>query len=122
MVVPDAHYCHDDEVFVFGSNLSGKHGKGAARTAKLWYGAHQGKGFGLQGMSFAIPTKDAQIKTLPLYKIKVFVDLFLVEAGNTPQTKYFLTRIGCGLAGYSDKDIAPMFNAAPFNVRKPPGW
>lgn len=116
------HECATDEIFVFGSNLAGRHGKGAAKTARQDYGAKWGQGFGFSGRSFAIPTKDFELKPLPLKDIEVFVDMFIFSAGCYPESKYFLTRIGCGLAGYKDEDIAPMFKDAPANVRKPPGW
>ena len=99
------------EVFVFGSNEAGKHGKGAALTAKEKFGAVQGEGFGHRGMSFAIPTKDSNIKTLPLSEIEKYVDKFILKATGSRFT-YLVTEIGCGLAGYSPKDIAPFFEGA----------
>ncbi len=83
------YQCQNDEIFVFGSNLSGIHGKGAALIAKQKYGAIQGQGWGLQGNSFAIPTKDQNIKTLPLYKIKIFIDTFFLFAKSNPDKKFF---------------------------------
>lgn len=110
------------DIFVFGSNLSGIHGAGAAKFARENHGAILGKGTGLQGNSYAIPTKDWQIKTLPLSNIKPFVDEFLVFASQHPEMRFNVTRIGCGLAGYTDKDIAPMFRGAPENCTLPEGW
>ncbi|MCF3107316.1 hypothetical protein LL912_00855 [Niabella sp. CC-SYL272] len=95
------------EVFVFGSNLAGIHGAGAAKMAMMW-GAKYGKGAGRQGQTFAIPTKDAQIKTLPIDRIKVFVDLF-VEYATLGHNTFLVTEIGCGLSGYEPKDLAPLF-------------
>lgn len=109
-------------VFVFGSNLAGRHGKGAALDAKRQHGAVQGCGVGRTGNAYAIPTKDAQLKPLSLERIKVFVDDFLSYADAHPADQFFLTRIGCGLAGYTDHDIAPMFRMAPRNVLRPKGW
>lgn len=112
-----------DEVFVFGSNLAGIHGAGAARTAALYYGAKTGHGIGHTGRSYAIPTKDHRLKTLPLYVIREFVDLFLAYAQCRPGMKFIVTPIGCGLAGYSPKEIAPLFTGAvqvPPNVILPP--
>ena len=109
-------------IFVFGSNLAGKHGKGAALFAKQNYGAIYGQGVGLQGNSYAIPTKDLELKTLPLKHINYFIDLFIDFAKEHPEYIFNLTRIGCGLAGYKDSQIAPMFHTAPNNVNQPPEW
>lgn len=109
-------------IFVFGSNLAGRHGKGAAKAAVEKYGAIMGQGSGLQGQSYAIPTKDERMKTLPLWSIKLSVYAFLRHAANNPRNTYGVTRIGCGLAGYEEKDIAPMFAGAPRNVVLPTGW
>ena len=103
-------------IFVFGSNEAGRHGAGAALFAKQHHGAKYGQGFGLQGSSFAIPTKDGNINTLPLEKIKEYVDKFLEFAYIHSELTFQLTPIGCGLAGYKYKDIAPMFIDAPKNV------
>lgn len=109
-------------IFVFGSNLAGRHGKGAALTAMKEYGAIYGKGEGLQGNSYAIPTKDKNLKTLPLACIYVYVLHFLVFAEVHPEFIFKVTRIGCGLAGYKDEDIAPMFKEAPYNCLLPEEW
>lgn len=109
-------------VFVFGSNLAGRHGKGAANYALRNYGARYGVGVGHVGNSYALPTKDARIQTLPLSQIAVYVAAFLAYAKANPHLEFEVTRIGCGLAGYSDKDIAPMFKDAPSNCRLPTGW
>jgi hypothetical protein len=111
---------HSSKIFVFGSNLAGRHGAGAARYARLHHGAIYGIGQGPQGNSYAIPTKDEQIKTLPLESIRKYVEGFLEYARANPNKTFQLTAIGCGLAGYSPKDIAPMFHSAPDNVEKPP--
>lgn len=97
------------EIFVFGSNLAGRHGKGAALYAKQYHGAIYGQGIGLQGNSYAIPTKDARIKTLPLNTIKEYVDDFINFAYKHKELKFIVTPIGCGLAGYKYEQIAPMF-------------
>lgn len=98
-------------IFVFGSNLAGRHGKGAALTAKQKYGAIQGQGYGLQGQSFAIPTKDECLRTLPIHRIQQYVDRFIAFTVGTPELKFNITPIGCGLAGYAPKDIAPLFKS-----------
>ena len=108
-----------DPVFVFGSNLAGRHGAGAALWALKNRGAIYGKGVGMQGNSYAIPTKDAQIKTLPLHRIKPYVTDFLAFARGRPDLAFQLTPIGCGLAGYKPDHIAPMFQGAPANVAIP---
>ena len=100
------------EVFVFGSNLAGIHGAGAAKVALNKYGALWGKGVGLHGMTYAIPTKDEFINTLPLHEIKEFVEQFVSDSNFYEDGQYFVTRVGCGLAGYKDEQIAPMFKGA----------
>lgn len=106
-------------IFVFGSNKAGRHGKGAAKTALEHYGAIWGQGEGLQGSSYGIPTKDEKIKTLPLTEIAKHVIIFLNFADDNPKMKFFMTAIGCGLAGYTPAHIAPMFRSIPDNVRLP---
>lgn len=109
-------------IFVFGSNLAGRHGKGAALCARKEYGAIYGQGEGRQGESYAIPTKGYHLETLPLSHIGESVGRFLIYAASQPATSFTVTRIGCGLARYTDTDIAPMFRNAPPNCILPPGW
>jgi len=109
-------------IFVFGSNLAGRHGKGAARDAVDWWGALYGQGVGLQGSSYAIPTKDERLRTLPLDTIQDYVEEFKRFAWSRPDLTFNVTRIGCGLAGYTDSDIGPMFKGSPDNVVLPEGW
>lgn len=109
-------------IFVFGSNLAGRHGAGAALHALKYKGAVSGVGVGLQGRSYAIPTKDERLRTLPLSRIKQYVDGFVLFAGAHPLMLFEVTRVGCGLAGYSDGDISPMFRQAPVNCMLPAGW
>ncbi len=110
-------------IFVFGSNLAGRHGKGAALTAVKDYGAIYGHGEGPQGWAYAIPTKDWDLKTLPLGDIQTYVERFLSYAREHPELQFKVTRIGCGLAGYSDQQIAPFFRGAPANVHFfEPSW
>jgi len=111
----------ENEIFVFGSNLSGRHGKGAAKTAIGW-GAKWGQAKGLQGKTYGIPTKDASIKrTLTIDEIKPFVDEFIEFAKKNKNLTFFVTEIGCGLAGFKPKDIAPLFKEAidVFNIYLP---
>lgn len=112
----------EQAIFVFGSNLAGRHGAGAAKCARNHYGAEYGVGVGRTGDSYAIPTKDYNIKTLPLDRIQNFVSDFKVYALHHPELEFNVTRIGCGLAGYTDNDIAPMFKDAPSNVLLPKEW
>ena len=109
-------------IFVFGSNLAGRHGKGAALCAKNNHGAVYGVGEGMTGNSYAIPTKDFNIRTRSLLAIKHSVDKFVKYAIANPEKQFNVTRIGCGYAGYADKDIAPMFLHAPSNCVLPDGW
>lgn len=111
-----------NKIFVFGSNLAGRHGKGAALRAYKEHGAVYGKGVGLQGSSYAIPTKDENLNTLPLQKIERYVEQFIRFAHLNPDMQFEVTRVGCGLAGYDDADIAPMFFDAPINCILPVGW
>lgn len=110
------------KIFVFGSNLAGRHGKGAALFAKIHKGAIYGQGIGRQGESFGIPTKDENLKTLPINKIALYVQNFINYAWDNPDLEFEVTRIGCGLAGYKDKDIAPLFKNAPSNCIFPKEW
>jgi len=109
----------NDLVFVFGSNLAGRHGKGAALWARLHRGAIYGRGVGPQGNAYVIPTKDRQLRVLPLRVIRAYVGEFLNYARRQPKFSFELTPIGCGLAGYRPKQIAPMFSDAPPNVNLP---
>lgn len=106
----------EDEIFVFGSNLEGRHLGGAARTALRHFGAVMGQCVGLQGQSYAIPTMQGGVET-----IKPFVDEFIELAREWDQTTFYVTRIGCGIAGFRDEEIAPLFREALtlYNVRLP---
>ncbi len=100
------------EIFVFGSNLLGIHKKGAALDALNHHGAILGQGVGFQGRSYAIPTKETPWRRLPKHIINRYVSDFIEYAQNTPENNYLVTKIGCGLAGWSEKEIAPMFQLA----------
>lgn len=99
------NYLEPNEIFVFGSNEAGIHGGGAAKTAQEKFGAIYGVPFGLMGQSFAIPTKDTRIETLPLSDILNYLVSFIKFTIDNPQLKFYLTKIGCGLAGYTTNDI-----------------
>ena len=108
-ITPYIKELKDNEVFVFGSNESGRHGKGAAKTAMKW-GAVYGQASGLQGRTYGIPTVNASISNkLSLIKISKYVDTFVEFAKLTPHNIHLVTEIGCGLAGWTVKDIAPLF-------------
>lgn len=110
------------KVFVFGSNEAGIHGAGAAKIAYEKHGARYGKSYGHHGDSFAIPTKDEVIETLPLQRIEDYVKGFLAYAKGHRKLTFMVTRIGCGLAGLKDKQIAPMFRDAPMNCEFDRAW
>lgn len=93
-----------NEVFVFGSNLGGFHGGGAARTAYNKFGAIWGQGVGMQGQSYAIPTMQGGVETIAPY-----VDEFIEYAKNHPEKRFLVTEIGCGIAGFAPEEIAPLF-------------
>ena len=96
-----------NEIFVFGSNLAGMHGGGAARVAYEKFGAVWGQGVGLQGQTYAIPTMQGGVDT-----IRPYVDEFIAFAKSHPQYTFLVTPIGCGIAGFEEEEIAPLFKAA----------
>ena len=97
-------YLKENEIFVFGSNLDGMHGGGAARVAHMTFGAIWGQGVGLQGRSYAIPTMHGGVES-----IRPYVDEFITFAQEHPEMTFLVTRIGCGIAGFTDEQIAPLF-------------
>lgn len=118
----NVYMAHPRAVFVFGSNTQGIHGAGAAKEAVKHWGARWGIGQGLEGRSYAIPTKDAQLCPLSLTQIAKNVTRFRSDALLHPEILFILTRVGCGLAGYADRQIAPLFRGVPRNVKVPIGW
>lgn len=96
-----------NEIFVFGSNLQGAHAGGAAYIASQKFGAIWGQGVGLQGQSYAIPTMQGGVET-----IKPYVDEFITFAQTHKEYTFLVTRIGCGIAGFTADEIAPLFNHA----------
>ena len=128
---PDGSLPPSGAVFVFGSNLAGRHGKGSALIARKRFGAVYGQGVGRQGRSYAIPTKDGMPggpalsdvrATLPLEAIKREVDKFVEYASARPQERFFVVRLGCSLAAHTDADVAPLFQQAPPNCSFPDCW
>ena len=96
-----------NEIFVFGSNLQGQHGGGAARIAYNHFGAVWGEGVGLHGQTYAIPTMHGGTE-----EIRPYVDDFIRFANENPTMKFLVTRIGCGIAGFTDEEMAPLFRDA----------
>jgi hypothetical protein len=116
MTTPDViTWLDDSQVFVFGSNMAGRHGKGAALDAYRKFGAIWGAGYGLMGKSFAIPTKNYDLDPMPLPEISFYVRNFVREAIERHDLTFLVTPIGCGLAGYKPSQIAPMFLGSPKN-------
>jgi hypothetical protein len=113
---------YKNEVFVFGSNLRGIHGAGAAKQAYREFGAIYGCGLGLTGKSYAIPTKDGSIRTLPLFQIEGYIQDFKEYAKHMDSLSFLVTKVGCGLAGYTDDLIAPLFKGSPRNCVFPLDW
>ena len=109
----------EGEIFVFGSNLAGRHGGGAARIAYERFGAIMGQGVGLQGQCYAIPTMQGGVET-----IRPYVDDFIAFAQQHTELTFLVTRIGCGIAGFRDEEIAPLFADAHLlpNVVLPEKW
>lgn len=95
---------------------------GAAKFARLYRGAKYGQGVGRQGNSYAIPTKDYQLRVLPLDEIEIYVARFINYAFSNRHLEFEVTKIGCSLAGYKEREIAPMFEWAPPNCYLPRGW
>jgi len=99
---------NQNQVFVFGSNLAGKHNGGGARVALEKFGAIYGQAFGIQGQSYAIPTLGFNFEKISLEEIRLYIDLFFNYAFNHPQYEFLVTKIGCGIAGYDILEIAPL--------------
>lgn len=119
-ITPDfITHLEPNEIFVFGSNLAGSHGGGAARIANEQFGAEWGVGVGRTGQCYAIPTMQGGVET-----IRPYVDEFIDYAKQHPELVFLVTRIGCGIAGFTDEQIAPLFAEARDmeNVALPEGW
>jgi hypothetical protein len=99
----------ENEIFVFGSNRAGRHGKGSALVAMKKFGAKRWQGEGLQGQSYGIPTKDGGLRTLTLEQIQTHVNTFVKFASERKDLTFYVTKIGCGLAGYTAEQIGPLF-------------
>ena len=117
-----------DMIFVFGSNIKGIHGAGAAAYARKHKGAILGIGEGPQGMSYALPTMGLGLgpkkgfEKLHTGNIKFYVDRFTEYAMFRPDLKFQVTQVGCGLGGHKKEDIAPLFKMAPINCYFDEAW
>lgn len=109
-------------IFVFGSNLAGRHGKGSALEAVRNHGAVYGQGQGLQGNSYAIPTKDERLMTLSIQMVAWHIGRFVGFAYAHPELTFNVVKVGCGLAGFKEDDIRGFFAPSPPNVNLPEGW
>lgn len=111
----------DRVIFVFGSNLAGKHIGGAAATALKYFGAEFGKGYGLRRQSYALPTMGYDLEQLPIEQVAGEVEVFLKKASGRADLMFYVTAIGTGIAGFTHEQIAPLFADAP-NCLLPPEW
>lgn len=109
-------------VFVFGSNLAGRHTGGNAHHAAQYFDAEPGKGYGWFGRSYAVPVMDVALRTLPRHHIVGHVERFLAAAAAEPDFTFYVVALGPGLAGIPHDVMAPMFASAPENVLLPPEW
>lgn len=112
------------EIFVFGSNLAGRHGRGAAKYAATHYGAEYGIGEGLTGDAYALPTKGAMLERLPFSDVEAAILRFLDTAKSMPEARFLLTPVGCGLAGHKKADVwaALKRGGIPSNVVLTSSW
>jgi len=111
-----------NQIFVFGSNLAGKHYGGAARQAQEQFGAEYGVGEGFTGQCYAFPTLDENFGIRTDDEITKSVEDFFACAKTNPDLEFLLTKVGCGIAGYNEKYMIEKFKHAPRNVVKPEGW
>jgi hypothetical protein len=111
-----------DEIFVFGSNQRGAHAGGAARLAKEKFGAQEGVGEGLTGQSYAFPTLTAEFAKVSRASLEASRDRFFAAARQNPDKTFLLTKVGCGIAGFTEDEIRPLFDNAPANVVPPEDW
>lgn len=103
-------------IFVFGSNREGNHGGGAAYVALIKFGAVMGVGEGLQGQAYGLPTMEG------IEELRLAAERFVEFARSHPELEFWLTKVGCGIAGYSEDEVRPMFAKTPGNVIKPVDW
>jgi hypothetical protein len=111
-----------NDIFVFGSNQRGAHGGGAARLAKEKFGAEEGVGEGLTGQSYAFPTLTANFGKVSHASLEASRDRLYASARQNPDKTFLLTKVGCGIAGFTEDEIRPLFKNAPENVILPEDW
>jgi hypothetical protein len=111
-----------NQIFVFGSNKMGNHYSGAAQQAYDKFGALWGAGWGLYGQSYAFPTLGYKMEQLPLSNLETERDNLYDCCNRNKHLTFLLTKVGCGIAGYPEEDIKPLFTNAPDNLIKPKGW
>lgn len=111
-----------NEIFVFGSNLAGRHGAGAALQARMQFGARWGKGEGITGRCYAFPTLDENLKQLPLERLEQARDRLYQTCWNNPDHRFLLSKVGCGLAGYPEEQMRALFSAPEPNLILPEDW
>ena len=111
-----------NQIFVFGSNLAGKHYGGAAKQAVDMFGAEYGVGEGLTGRSYAFPTLDEDFKQVSNTVFKAARLHLYKTAQENPDKEFLLTKVGCGIAGFSEDTMKKLFKNVPSNIRKPEDW
>ena len=111
-----------DQIFVFGSNLAGIHGAGAAWQAHKNFGARYGTGEGLTGQCYAFPTLDGGFHQLPMERLIEARDLLYQTASLRPEKQFLLTKVGCGLAGFAEETMRGLFMNPPENLILPEDW
>lgn len=111
-----------NEIFVFSSNLAGRHGAGAARQAHKQFGAQMGCGEGITGSCYAFPTLDETLRQLPIHRIEQAREALFSECRSRPTLRFLLTKVGCGLAGYPEEQMSVLFTNPPANLILPEDW
>jgi len=111
-----------NQYFVFGSNLAGHHAGGAARYAKEHFGAEDGVGEGLTGQCYAFPTLGKKLEQRNNEQLVMSARKLWKVARQNPDKVFLLTKVGCGIASYSEESMAMLFRGAPENIIKPKNW
>jgi len=112
----------ENQIFIFGSNLNGAHGAGAARQAHDDFGAEYGVGEGVTGQSYAFPTLNKNMQKVPTEALEASRDKLFAFAQANPQLEFLLTKVGCGLAGFPEEEMESLFDVVPENIIKPKEW
>lgn len=112
----------ENEIFIFGSNLNGNHAGGSARLAQDKFGAVSGTGEGLTGKCYAFPTLDRKMQKQSMVELRRSAKRLFEVAEKRSDKVFLLTKVGCGIAGFSEEEIKPLFKDAPKNIIKPIGW